>query len=322
ARLAGDEFAVALPQCTVEQASAIAERLLGAIAIPLEVGAMTLHPGASVGVAVFPDDGRDVTLLLRHADLAMNRAKAGGGARFRFFSADMNQLAQERAALENELREAIRREQLHLHFQPQVHSQPPHALYGVEVLLRWEHPELGNISPARFLPLAEENGLMDRLSDWVLRTACAQLADWRARGVPVPHIAVNLSASNFEQPQLPDALQRLLQALGLQPRDLMLEMTESVMLSPQPAVLENLHAVCAAGIPLSLDDFGTGYSSLSHLHRLPIEELKLDMSFVRDLEHSEDARALTTSVLRIGETLRKRVVAEGVENDAQRRLLA
>ncbi len=321
-RQAGDEFVLVLPQCGAEQAGGIAERLLGAIASPSVVGHMTLHPSASIGVAIFPEDGRDINTLLRHADLAMHRAKIEGGGSFRFFSADMNRLAQERVALETALREALRRDQLQLHYQPQVLSHPPHPLYGVEVLLRWDHPQLGAISPARFVPLAEESGLIGELGRWVLRNALRQLADWRARGVAVPRMAVNLSASNFEDPQLLDELLRLLQHHGLAPTDITLEMTESVMLSPQPRVLDNIAAMQAAGLALSLDDFGTGYSSLSHLHRLPINELKLDMSFVRDIEHSMSARALTNSVLRIGESLRKHVVAEGVETERQRRLLA
>ncbi|MBB4132229.1 diguanylate cyclase (GGDEF)-like protein/PAS domain S-box-containing protein [Xanthomonas campestris] len=322
ARVAGDEFALAVPQCSAEQASATAERLLGSIAGPLPVGHMTVHPSASIGVAMFPEDGSDITILLRHADLAMNRAKQEGGGRFRFFSSDMNRMAQERVALEAELRQAIERDELQLHYQPQLLSAAPHALYGVEALLRWNHPHLGTISPARFLQVAEEQGMMPQLNDWVLRRACRQIADWRQRDVPVTHVSVNLSASSFESPRMLPDLLGLIAEEGVLPSDLTLEMTESVMLSGQPGVLENLHAIREAGIALSLDDFGTGYSSLSHLHRLPIDELKLDMSFVRDIEHSEDARALTTSVLRIGAHLRKHVVAEGVENEAQRLFLA
>jgi diguanylate cyclase (GGDEF)-like protein/PAS domain S-box-containing protein len=321
-RQAGDEFVLAMPQCNAEQAAAIAERLLGAISAPSVVGHMTLHPSASIGVAMFPDDGRDIDTLLRHADLAMHRAKTEGGGSFRFFSADMNRLAQERVALETALREAIRRDQLELHYQPQVHAQAPHQVHGVEVLLRWTHPQFGPVSPARFIPLAEESGLIDELGRWVLRTALAQLADWRARAVQVPRIAVNLSARNFEDADLLKELLLQLGQYGLQPDDVTLEMTESAMLSPQPGVLDNIHAMRDAGFLLSLDDFGTGYSSLSHLHHLPIGELKLDMAFVRDLEYSEAARALTNSVLRIGESLGKLIIAEGVENDHQRSLLA
>jgi diguanylate cyclase (GGDEF)-like protein/PAS domain S-box-containing protein len=321
-RQAGDEFVLMLPQCGAEQAAGVAERLLLALAEPVVVGNVTLHPGASIGVAMFPDDGRDIETLLRHADLAMYRAKNEGGGSFRFFSADMNRMAQERVALETALREALRRDQLQLHYQPQLHSQPPCALYGVEALLRWQHPHLGDISPARFVPMAEECGLIDELGHWALRQACRQMADWRLRGVQVPRVAVNLSASNFADAQLPARVAQMLSTHGLLPSDLALEMTESVMLSNAPAVLANLRQLQASGVRLSLDDFGTGYSSLSHLHQLPVNELKLDMSFVRDLEHSETARALTTSVLRLGESLRLHTVAEGVETEAQRAFLS
>lgn len=321
-RQAGNEFVVALPECAAEQAAGMAERLLGAISEPSIVGQVALQPSASIGVAMFPGDGHDIDMLIRHADLAMHRAKAEGGGNFCFFSADMNRLAQERLALEAALRDALRHDQLELHYQPQLASAAPHALLGVEVLLRWTHPQLGSISPGRFIPMAEECGLIGELGRWVLSSACRQMGDWRARGVQVPRISVNLSAINFEDPELLAQLQALLTQHRLAPSDLVLEMTESVMLSPQPNVLGNLESIQAAGISLSLDDFGTGYSSLSHLHRLPIDELKLDMSFIHDLERSEAARTLTNSILRIGESLGKRVVAEGVETRAQCRLLA
>jgi len=318
----GAELMVALPNCSTEHAAVVVERLLTTVSAPSVVGHMTFHPSASIGLAMFPHDGRDIGTLLRHADLAAHRAKAEGGGTFRFFSADMNQLAQERLALETALSEAIHHNQLHLHFQPQLGSEPPHALLGVEALLRWDHLELGAVAPTRFIPLAEECGLMTELTRWVLANACKQMADWRARGIGVPWISVNLSPSNFEDPGLVEHLQLLLQTHRLSPRELVLEMTESVMLTANPIVLENLEAISKAGLSLSLDDFGTGYSSLSHLHRLPIDELKLDMSFVHDLERSESARTLTNSILRIGESLGKRVVAEGVETEAQRKLLA
>jgi diguanylate cyclase (GGDEF)-like protein/PAS domain S-box-containing protein len=321
-RQAGNEFVVALPECAAEQAAGMAERLLGRISEPANVGQVALQPSASIGVAMFPGDGHDIDTLTRHAELAMQRAKAGGGGDFCFFSADMNRLAQERLALEAALREALRCDQLELHYQPQLASASPHALLGVEALLRWTHPRLGSISPGRFIPMAEECGLIGELGRWVLSSACRQMGDWRARGIEVPRISVNLSAINFEDPELLVQLQALLLRHRLSASDLVLEMTEGVMLSSQPNVLGNLEAIQAAGISLSLDDFGTGYSSLSHLHRLPIDELKLDMSFIHDLEHSEAARTLTNSILRIGESLGKRVVAEGVETRGQCRLLA
>ncbi|MBD9467529.1 EAL domain-containing protein [Pseudoxanthomonas sp. PXM01] len=320
-RQAGDEFVAVLPMCSAEQAGSVAERLLGAIAAPTAAGLMTLHPSASIGVAMFPDDGRDIDLLVRHADMAMYRAKRDGGSGFRFFSVDMNRLAQERVSLETALRDALRLNQLNLQYQPQVGGCDGRQLYGVEALLRWHHADLGVIPPSRFVPVAEECGLIADLSLWVLRQACAQMADWRRRGVDIPRVSVNVSAINFRDPQLSLQISDLLDEHGLVPDDLTLEITESVMLDPDPDVLENIEAIYVLGVRLSLDDFGTGYSSLSHLHRLPISELKLDQSFVRDIDTSAIARTLTSSVLRIGESLGMKVVAEGVETESQHRFL-
>ena len=320
-RQAGDEFVAVLPMCSTEQAGSVAERLLGAIAAPTTAGLMTLHPSASIGVAMFPEDGRDIDLLVRHADMAMYRAKRDGGSGFRFFSVDMNRLAQERVSLETALRDALRQNQLDLHYQPQVGGSNGHELYGVEALLRWHHADLGVIPPARFVPVAEECGLIADLSLWVLRQACARMADWRGRGIDIPRVSVNISAINFRDPQLSLQISDLLDEHGLVPADLTLEITESVMLDPDPDVLENIEAIYLLGVRLSLDDFGTGYSSLSHLHRLPISELKLDQSFVRDIDTSAIARTLTSSVLRIGESLGMKVVAEGVETESQHRFL-
>lgn len=320
-RQVGDEFLLLVPGCSAVQTAATCERLLAAIAAPLNVGQITISASASIGVAMYPVDGRDIDTLLRHADLAMYRAKDEGGCGFRFFSLDMNRVAQERVVMEAALRDALRGDQLTLHYQPQLCSHS-RQLAGVEALLRWEHPQMGSVSPARFVPMAEECGLMAELSLWVLRQACDDLGRWRQRGVPVPRISVNLSASNFDSATLPEQLRGLLQEYRLGAGDLVLEMTESVMLSTHTRVLRNLDALHALGFCLSLDDFGTGYSSLSHLHRLPISELKLDRSFVQDIEHSETARSLIVSILRIGENLNKLVVAEGVETECQRQFLA
>ncbi|MBA3929626.1 MAG: bifunctional diguanylate cyclase/phosphodiesterase, partial [Xanthomonas sp.] len=322
ARLAGDEFVLAAPDRTAEEAANLADRLMARLSEPVNAGRMMLTPQASVGVAMFPADGWDVDSLVRHADIAMYRAKSEGGGRIVFYSLEMNQAMQERLALENALREAVRSGQLRLHYQPQVALDNDARLHGVEALLRWRHPEIGEISPATFVPMAEECGLIDELGRWTLEEACTQMADWRRRGVPVPRVSVNLSAINFEHQDLPAFIGNVLGKCGLSPDELMVEVTESVMLAQKPEVLANIDAIHRMGVSLSIDDFGTGYSSLSHLHRLPISELKLDMSFVRDLEHSESARALTTSILRIGESLSLKVVAEGVENAAQRAVLA
>nr|WP_315427494.1 EAL domain-containing protein [uncultured Albidiferax sp.] len=317
ARQAGDEFVVVLQQCSNEQAATAAERLLLAIAEPVTLAGGTVYPNASIGVAVFPDDGLDFDALLNHADQAMHQAKRDGRGCLRFFNDDMNRITQERVALEDALRNALRDGGLHLHYQPQVSGAGCHKLYGVEALARWTHPRLGPVWPAQFIPLAEECGLIDELGHWALAEACRQMADWRRRDVAVPQVAVNLSARNFQNPALPTLVADLLRSHGLQPSDLVLEMTESVVMDSGRSVLATIEAVHALGVKLSLDDFGTGYSSLGYLHRLPIHELKLDKSFVQDLADSTAAQALTNTVLRIGDGLRLVVVAEGVETQLQ-----
>lgn len=321
-RLSGDEFVALLPSTGVELATQAAERLTWAGAQPLALGDVPLRASVSLGVAIFPDDGTDADTLLRHCGLALKQAKAAGGDGFRFFSTDMNRMAQERTMLETSLRLALQQGGLALHYQPQVGAPHPHPLCGVEALLRWQHPILGNIAPPRFIALAEEHGLIHELGQWVLQTACAQMADWRQRGIEVPRVAVNLSARNFQHKGLPGLVARLLEQHRLQPSDLALEITEGAMLDPDPTVTQTIAAVHALGVPLSVDDFGTGYSSLGYLHRLPISELKLDKSFVHDIGHSDTARALTTAVLRIGDSLNLPVVAEGVETESQRAFLA
>ncbi len=321
-RLAGDEFVAVLPDCGAQQAAQFAERLVAALAWPVTIDGLTLHLGASVGVAVFPDDGTDVETLMRHADMAMFQAKGDTPGSFRFFRAEMNDAVRERAMLEADLRHALRHGGLELHYQPQVASADTARLRGVEALLRWRHPTLGNVPPMRFVTLAEKCGLIRELGHWVLAEACRQMADWHRRGIDVPRVAVNMSPSNFKDKALPELVAATLAAHRLQASALVLEITEGVMLESDEIVLATLDAVGAQGVRLSMDDFGTGYSSLGHLHRLPIGELKLDQSFVRDLENSASARALTTSVLRIADSLHMEVVAEGVETEAQYRFLS
>ncbi|MBC7682034.1 MAG: EAL domain-containing protein [Ferruginibacter sp.] len=321
-RQAGDEFVAVLSDCSTEQAAIAGERLLAAIAAPVTLpSGATVHPKASIGVAMFPEDGQDFDTLLRQADLAMHQAKHDGRGCLRFFNDDMNRRTLERLSLEVALRDALSMGHLRLHYQPQVSGPAGSVLYGVEALARWEHPQLGHVSPAQFIPLAEECGLIDELTRWGLGEACRQMADWRARGVAVPKVAVNVSARNFQNPGLPGWVAELLRQHGLSPHDLTLEMTESVALDTTQGVTATIKAVQALGVNLSLDDFGTGYSSLGYLHRLPIHELKLDKSFVQDLADSAAAQALTNTVLRIGDGLHLTVVAEGVETEMQAEFL-
>ncbi|TBU89290.1 sensor domain-containing protein [Stutzerimonas kirkiae] len=319
-RLSGDEFVVLLNPCTTEQATNTIERLQELLSQPCRVAGVTLTPSASIGISQYPENGHDMETLLHRADLAMYQAKANGRSHFSFFSDEMNQLAQERLALETALREALQQRTLTLHYQPQINLESG-RLHGIEALARWHHPTFGNVSPMRFIPLAEECGLIGQLGQWALEESCRQLAAWRRAGLDVPAISVNLSPTNFHNLELTRYINDTLSEHALAPRDLTLEITESVLLDTNPSTLRTLNEVHAQGIGLSMDDFGTGYSSLGYLRRLPLDELKLDKIFVHDMEHDETALALTHAVIRIGESLKMTVVAEGVETQAQRELL-
>lgn len=319
-RLSGDEFVVMLPQCDADRATDTIERLQALLAEPVTLAGQSLAITASIGIAMFPADGRDMETLVHRADMAMYQAKSDGRGRFSFFSSALNRLAQERLALEMALRQALQAGGLHLHYQPQV-DLASGRLHGVEALARWTHAELGEIAPARFIPLAEESGLIAELGLWALREACRQLAEWRANGLVVPAVSVNLSATSFHNLDLPRMVADTLQRNALLPQDLTLELTERILLDTHPSTVKTIAQVHAQGVRLSMDDFGTGYSSLSHLRRLPVSELKLDRSFVADLEHDEAARALSSAILSIGKSLRLTVVAAGVETPLQDSML-
>ncbi|ENO88314.1 sensor domain-containing protein [Thauera linaloolentis] len=319
-RLSGDEFVILLPGCSADEAAGAVERIQHVLAGPVSIAGTTVSVSASIGIAMFPSDGRDIETLLHRADMAMYQAKSCGRNESRFFSSEMNQLAQERLRLENALREALQDNQLHLHYQPQI-DLASGRLYGVEALARWTHPEFGVIPPVRFIPLAEECGLIGDLGRWVLREACRQLAAWRAAGLSVPAVSVNLSPTSFHNLDLPGMISDTLARNALDSADLTVELTESVLLDTHPSTMKTLTEVHARGVRLSMDDFGTGYSSLSYLRRLPVSELKLDRSFVADLEHDEAARALSGAILGIGKSLHLTVVAEGVETPTQNEML-
>ncbi|WP_440109463.1 EAL domain-containing protein [Acidovorax sp. BL-A-41-H1] len=320
-RLSGDEFALLLSECATVDAVHAAQRILDDLARPMHLPGHEYMAQASVGIAMYPEDGTTIDTLLRHADQAMNQAKSEQRHSLQLFSPEMNRRAQERARLERDLRHALAEGSLTLHYQPQVLSTSPRTLHGVEALARWNHPERGVVPPGEFIPVAEEAGLIHELTLWVLQETCSQLNRWRAAGKSVPTVAVNLSGRNFHHPEFAQQISDTLQRHHLHPGDLMLEITESVMMDARPETRANIAALHNRGFKLSLDDFGTGYSSLSYLHRLPIAELKLDMAFVRDLTTSPTARALTVSVLSIAHSLEMVVVAEGVETPGQQQWL-
>ena len=321
-RLSSDEFAVLMPHCAPDQMPFLAQRMLDAIAEPFSINGVMTTPNACVGVCTYPEDGTDIETLLRHADQAMYAAKGQGSQRWERYRPEMGKISQERADMERELRTTLAAGGLQLHYQPQICSSGAQRLYGVEALARWQHPEWGWVPPPRFIAVAEDSGLIHTLTSWLIDAACTQLATWRAQGVPMPHVSINLSTNNFHLPDFAMQVQQTLLRHGLTGQDLMLEITESVMLDSSPATLNNLQTLHAMGMRLSMDDFGTGYSSLSYLHRLPISELKLDKSFVQDVTVSSAASALTRSVLNIATSLGMTVVAEGVETQEQADWLA
>ena len=317
-RLSGDEFVMLLPDFEHGRLTAAAEHILVALAQPSAWAASRSIPRSASASASSRKTGATWTRCCA-ADMAMYQAKTAGRNRISFFSAEMNRQAQERLALEAALRDALEGRALRLHYQPQVGLRNG-SLYGVEALARWRHPTLGEISPARFVPLAEECGLIGDLGDWALREACSQLATWRHNGLRVPSVSVNLSATNFHNLNLPRMIAATLAEFGLAPGDLMLEITEGVVLDATAGTLRTIAELHRLGVRLSMDDFGTGYSSLGHLRRLIVDELKLDRSFVQGLESDDAARALTSAVIRIGEPEPARR-GRGIENEEQRRFL-
>ena len=319
-RLSGDEFVMLLNPCTARSAAERAERLLQRLALPLQLDEVEIRPSASIGISLFPSDGGDMETLLHRADMAMYQAKHGGRNGVRFYCREMDHASQDRLALEAALREALEQRRLHLHYQPKIDVRSG-ELRGVEALARWQHPRLGDVPPMRFIGLAEECGLIGELSQWVLQEACRQLAQWRGNGLQVPSVAVNLSPTNFRDQDLPARIERILRRESVPAADLTVEITEDVLLDNDPTKLQVLHAIRDLGVRLSMDDFGTGYSSLSYLRQLPISELKLDRSFVRDIVDNDVAGALTRAIAQIGQSLHLEVVAEGVENPRQLQLL-
>lgn len=317
ARIGGDRFAIALLSLTWEQgAGHFARRILGALADPVHVNGQDIYCTGSLGIAIFPRDGSDASTLLDRAEVAMARAREQGGNTYQHFSKEINKDALERLAIEAGLRRSLVEDDFELYYQPQVDLQS-RTLLGAEALLRWTHPTLGPVSPDRFIPVAEESGLIIPLGEWVLRTACRQNAAWQAAGHPPIRVAVNLSGHQLQQKGFAPMVATVLKETGLDPKWLELELTESTMMENTEENIEILLQLKKFGINLSIDDFGTGYSSLSYLQRFPLDKLKIDRSFVKDLHKIDSNAAITEAIIAMAHRLGLKVIAEGVETSEQ-----
>ena len=322
ARLGGDEFVVVLAsRSAVRAAAKVGEKILAKLSLPYGLDRHLLRTSPSIGISVYPQDGENIDTLMKRADTAMYHAKEAGGSQFHFYTEKMNRRSQEQLLLENSLHQAIERDEFTLFYQPQA-DVTSGRLVGAEALIRWRHPERGLVAPAEFIPLAEENGLILPIGEWVLRQVCRQLCAWRDAGLPPLTVAVNLSARQFRQENLAEAIRKILAETGCDPAAVELEITESTAMEhadESAAVLNTLHRL---GLGIAIDDFGTGYSSLSYLKRFPVDKLKIDRSFIMDIPADLNDAAIARAIIQMATSLGLTVVAEGVETQAQRDFLA
>jgi diguanylate cyclase (GGDEF)-like protein/PAS domain S-box-containing protein len=321
ARLGGDEFAILIQDLqNVGQAATVAGKILAATAKPLTLGGQECRVTASIGVSVYPKDGVDSQEMVRNAEMAMYHAKGTGKNSFRFYSEEVKTRALERMVLETKLRHALELGEFSLNYQAKVNLQDD-TITGVEALLRWNNPELGSVSPAQFIPITEETGLIVPIGLWVIRTACMQNVAWQKQGLAPICIAVNLSVRQFSDANLLEDIARIVSETGMDPGLLELEITEGMVVQDQKQAVAVLTAIKAMGIRLAIDDFGTGYSSLGQLKNFPIDTLKVDRSFIQDLATDSEDKAITKAIIAMGRTLNLTVVAEGVETEDQKNFL-
>jgi diguanylate cyclase (GGDEF)-like protein/PAS domain S-box-containing protein len=322
ARLGGDEFVIAL-SCLANNmdAARVAKKISAALKRPCKIEGKLLHATASVGISLFPENGEDVGTLMKNADTAMYYAKDNGRNNFQFFSPAMTAAATERLEIERDLRLALKNKEFELYYQPQVCASKG-LIRGVEALIRWHHPVRGMIPPLKFIPIAEETGVIAAIGSWVLEEACRQMAEWRKAGFDLKRVAVNLSAHQLRSSNLVSQVQRAIARFGLAPGHLELEITESVAMENPERAIGQLRALRNSGVELAIDDFGTGYSSLAYLKQLPIHTLKLDRAFVRDIENDANDAAISAASISLAHILGLKVVAEGVETAAQQYFLS
>ena len=317
ARLGNDEFALLLPVIAeVAGAAGFAARVLEAVALPYHVSGHELFLTCSVGISVFPNDGEEMEVILQDAGVAMHHAKQQGKNHSHFYSQGLNAHSRQRLSVESDLRKALERGEMRLHYQPKYCVQSG-RVSGAEALVRWQHPERGLVGPQEFIPVAEESGLIVPLGDWVLRAACEQIKAWQSAGLATPRVAVNVSSHQFREHRLAETVQHALEASGVDPQYLTIEITESVIMENAQQNLDELSQIKLTGVKLSIDDFGTGYSSLSYLMRFPLDELKIDRSFLATIGEAGNKGLLVVAVIAIARSLGLNVVAEGVETNEQ-----
>ncbi|OQW95304.1 MAG: hypothetical protein BWK79_02890, partial [Beggiatoa sp. IS2] len=317
ARLGGDDFAIVLENLkNSEEAIFIAQRILETMVTAFDLNDYETFITTSIGISLYPNDADDVETSLKNADAAMYRAKEKGKNNYQFFTPQMNAATHQRLLLETQLRHALDRDELMLYYQPQIHLATG-QIVGAEVLLRWQNPKMGVVSPRIFIPLAEETGLIVKIGEWVLHQACLQHQKWRNRGHPILRIAVNLSSRQFKQENLMNSIVQILENTYMDPNLLELELTESMLMQDADNSIKILHQLKEMGIQLAIDDFGTGYSSLSYLRRFPIDKLKIDKSFMVDIPVNQDDMAIIRAIVALARTLNLTVIAEGVETKQQ-----
>jgi predicted signal transduction protein with EAL and GGDEF domain len=317
ARLGGDEFLIMVTEIKDATDAAVAgERLMDAMTAEFVVQGHPFSVNCSLGISVFPEHGADSETLIKNADAAMYSAKENGRNNFRFFTEEMNARVVERLTLENSLRLALEKEQLFLVYQPQMDIATG-RITGMEALLRWQHPDLGLVPPDKFIRIAENSGLIIPIGEWVLRTACRQARKWQDDGLPAVSVAVNVSAVQFRQQGFCELIRSVLHETGLAAHCLELELTESVLLANADVTLSVLRELKSMGLTLAIDDFGTGYSNFTSLRQFGVSKLKIDRSFISDVATNPDDSAITAAIISMAKSLRLKVIAEGVENEAQ-----
>jgi diguanylate cyclase (GGDEF)-like protein len=315
ARQSGDEFVIILPESTGYRAGNTAHSLVEILNELITIEKNELFISASIGISVYPEDGKTAEDLLKHADTAMYKAKSSGANQYCFFTSDMNEEVSKKMLLESGLRKGILSEEFLLYYQPQV-DVGSGEVKGYEALVRWRHPELGMVPPGEFISLAEETGLIIPLGRWILQEACRQMAEWKAAGSTVDRMSVNISTLQFQQPDFLKMVTQILETTGLPPEYLEIELTESIVQDPERSV-PLMEQIRAKGIRISLDDFGTGYSSLSYLHRFPISRIKIDKSFVQKLPDDVGSASIVRAIAQLGSSLSMKITAEGIETDSQ-----